>query len=80
MNLSMNQKQTHRHTEKTCGCQGGGGGWRTSAREACAQVHGEGEREHVSVTRWTEVRAQRTEEVQGQEPARPGLSFLMKPG
>ena len=29
MNLSMKQKQTHRHREQTCGCQGGGGweGW-----------------------------------------------------
>ena len=28
MNLSMKQKQTHRHREQTCGCQGrrGGGG------------------------------------------------------
>ena len=25
MNLSMNQKQTHRHKEQTCGCQGKGG-------------------------------------------------------
>ena len=24
MSLSMKQKQTHRHTEQTCGCQGGG--------------------------------------------------------
>ena len=24
MNLSMNQKQTHKHREQTCGCQGGG--------------------------------------------------------
>ena len=28
MNLSTKQKQTHRHREQTCGCQGGvGGGW-----------------------------------------------------
>ena len=34
MNLSMKQKQTHRHREQTGGCQGGGiwgrdgvGGW-----------------------------------------------------
>ena len=30
MNLSMKQKQTHRHREQTCGYQGGGGvgeGW-----------------------------------------------------
>ena len=34
MNLSMKQKQTHRHGEQTCGCQAGGeqgrdgvGGW-----------------------------------------------------
>ena len=26
MNLSMNQKQTHRHREQTCGCQEGGVG------------------------------------------------------
>ena len=26
VNLSMKQKQTHRHREQTCGCQGGG--WR----------------------------------------------------
>ena len=25
MNLSTEQKQTHRHREQTCGCQGGGG-------------------------------------------------------
>ena len=25
MNISMKQKQTHRHREQTCGCQGGGG-------------------------------------------------------
>ena len=24
MNLSMKQKQTHKHTEQTCGCQGSG--------------------------------------------------------
>ena len=23
VNLSMKQKQTHRHREQTCGCQGG---------------------------------------------------------
>ena len=30
MNLSMKEKQTHRHREQTCGCQGVGGtgeGW-----------------------------------------------------
>ena len=30
MNLSTKHKQTHRHGEQTCGCQGGGGegeGW-----------------------------------------------------
>ena len=26
MNLSMKQKQTHRHSEQTYGCQGGEGG------------------------------------------------------
>ena len=26
MNLSKKQKQTHRHREETCGCQGGEGG------------------------------------------------------
>ena len=25
MNLSTKQKQTHRHKEQTCGCQGGWG-------------------------------------------------------
>ena len=25
MNLSTKQKQTHRHREQSCGCQGGGG-------------------------------------------------------
>ena len=25
MNFSTKQKQTHRHREQTCGCQGGGG-------------------------------------------------------
>ena len=25
MNTSMKQKQTHRHREQICGCQGGGG-------------------------------------------------------
>ena len=24
MNLPMKQKQTHRHRDQTCGCQGGG--------------------------------------------------------
>ena len=29
INLPMKQKQTHRHREQTCGCQGGRGvgGW-----------------------------------------------------
>ena len=27
MNLSMKQKQTHRHREQTCGCQEGGMDW-----------------------------------------------------
>ena len=27
MNLSTNQKQTHRHREQICGCQGGSGEW-----------------------------------------------------
>ena len=26
MNISMKQKETHRHREQTCGCQEGGGG------------------------------------------------------
>ena len=26
MNLSMKQKQTHKHREQTCGCRGWGGG------------------------------------------------------
>ena len=33
MNLSMKQKQTHRHREQTGGCQGGGG-WRRDGMEA----------------------------------------------
>ena len=28
MNLSTKQRQTYRHGEQTCGCQGGGGGSR----------------------------------------------------
>ena len=27
MNLVLKQKQTHRHREQTCGCQGGGMDW-----------------------------------------------------
>ena len=27
MNLSTKQKQTHRHREQTCSCQGGGEDW-----------------------------------------------------
>ena len=27
MNLSAKQKETHRHREQTCGCQGGRGEW-----------------------------------------------------
>ena len=27
MNLSIEQKQTHKHGEQTCGCQRGGGEW-----------------------------------------------------
>ena len=27
MNLSLKEKQTHRHREQTYGCQGGGGVW-----------------------------------------------------
>ena len=38
----------------------------------------EREREHVSVTRRTGVRAQRGDML-GREPARPGLCFLMEP-
>ena len=37
MNLSMKQKQTHRHSEQTWGCQTGGGvgkGWVESLRLA----------------------------------------------
>ena len=26
-NVSIEQKQTHRHREQTCGCQGGGREW-----------------------------------------------------
>ena len=42
MNLSMNQKQTHRHREQTCGCQAGGGvgkGWVGSLRLADANYY-----------------------------------------
>ena len=38
MNLSMKQKQTHKHREQTCGCQGGGVGGRTSGRLGLAGV------------------------------------------
>ena len=33
MNLCMKQKETHRHREHSCGCQGGGGvgGWWTES-------------------------------------------------
>ena len=31
MNLSTKQKQTHRHREQTCGCQGGVGEGRTGS-------------------------------------------------
>ena len=27
VNLFMKKKQTHRHREQTCSCQGGGGVW-----------------------------------------------------
>ena len=39
MNLSTKQRQSHRHREQTCGCQGGGGvgeGW--SGRLGSADV------------------------------------------
>ena len=32
INLSMKQKQTHRHGEQTCGCQGGGTEWEFGVR------------------------------------------------
>ena len=36
MNLSVKQKQSHRHSEQTCGCQGGGvkEGWSGKPRFA----------------------------------------------
>ena len=30
MNVSRKQKQTYRHREETCGCQGAGEGWLVS--------------------------------------------------
>ena len=36
MNLPTKQKQTHRHTEQTCGCQGGGG-WEKDGVGGCGQ-------------------------------------------
>ena len=36
MNLSAKQKQTHRHREQTCGCQGGGG-WGRDGLRVCDQ-------------------------------------------
>ena len=44
MNLSTQQKQTHRHREQTCGCQGGGGweeGWSGSLGLADANYYTE---------------------------------------
>ena len=43
MNLSMKEKQTHRHREQTCGCQGGGEGgemmdWKFGVRR-CKLLH-----------------------------------------
>ena len=42
MNLSTEQKQTHRHREQTCGCQGGGGrsgkDWESGASR-CKPLH-----------------------------------------
>ena len=32
MNLSVKQKQTHRHREQTCGCKGEGGWGRDEVR------------------------------------------------
>ena len=42
MNLGTEQKQTHRHREKTCGCQGGGGRSgmdRESGVSSCKLLH-----------------------------------------
>ena len=42
MNLSTKQKQTHRHREETCGCQGGGeveDGWSGSLGLADANYY-----------------------------------------
>ena len=42
MNLSIEQKQTHRHGEQTCGCQGGGEGSgmdRESGLSRCQLLH-----------------------------------------
>ena len=39
-NLSTEQKQTHRHREQTCSCQGGGSGmdWEVGGSR-CKQLH-----------------------------------------
>ena len=39
MNLPINQKQTHRHREQTCGCQGGRGVGRRSGSLSLADVN-----------------------------------------
>ena len=39
MNLSTKQKQTHRHREETCGCQGVGKGWIGSGISRCKLVY-----------------------------------------
>ena len=39
-NISMNQKQTHRHREQTCGCQGGWVGERGIGSLGLADANG----------------------------------------
>ena len=39
MNLSTEQKETHRHREQTCGCQGGGGGNGMDGVSRCKLFH-----------------------------------------
>ena len=38
-NLSIDQKQTHRHRKPTCGCQAGGGGSGISKRYMHPDIH-----------------------------------------
>ena len=39
MNLSTKQKQTHKHREQICGCQGWGEGWSRSLGLADANYY-----------------------------------------